>query len=324
MEKIALLGTFPKDGVALMEAACRGKYELISCTKPEEVPLSKGAAYVVLRGIPIGPAELDILGPEVKLYHRWGVGYDTVDVEEAGRRGIPVAISTGVNSQAVAELAVLLMLAGLRRLFDLAARARRGESWKEDITDNSYLLSGKKVGLLGLGNIGSKVCGMAAAFGAEVSYYDPFRAPPEREAALGVTFVSFDDLIANSDVLSLHLPLMDSTYHMIGTSIFQRMKPSALLVNTARGGIVDTDALVKAMENGGLWGAALDATELEPMPADHPLFAMERVIVLPHAGGSCQDLNAGMVKCIMENIETVAGGGRLHRRFLANPNYFEM
>ena len=89
MEKIALLGTFPKDGVALMEAACRGKYELISCTKPEEVPLAKGAAYVVLRGIPIGPAELDILGPEGKLDHRWGVGYDTVDVEEAGQASTP-------------------------------------------------------------------------------------------------------------------------------------------------------------------------------------------------------------------------------------------
>lgn len=324
MEKIAMLGTFPKDGLALMKTACQGKYELVFCTKPEEIPLAKGAAYVVLRGIPIGPKELDILGPGVKLYHRWGVGYDTVDVEEAGRRGIPVAISTGVNSQAVAELAVLLMLAGLRRLFDLAARARQGESWKEDITDNSYLLSGKKVGLLGLGNIGSRVCGMAAAFGAEISYYDPFRASPEREAALGVTFVSLDELISRSDVLSLHLPLMGSTYHMIGESVFRQMKCSALLVNTARGGIVDTDALVRALENGEIWGAALDATELEPMPAEHPLFAMERVIVLPHAGGSCRDLNAGMVKCIMDNIKTVAEGRRFHRRFLANADYFDM
>ena len=323
MEKIALLGTFPKDGLRQMEEACRGRYELVLCTRPEEVPRAKGAAYVVLRGIPIGPAELDILGPEVKLYHRWGVGYDTVDVEEAGRRGIPVAISTGVNAQAVAELAVLLMLAGERRLFDLEKRARQGAAWKEDITDDCYLLSGKRVGLLGLGNIGGRVCGMVRSFGAEVSYYDPFRAAPQRERELGVTYLSFEEVIAGSDIVSLHLPLMQSTHHIIGAETFRNMKPTALLVNTARGGIVDTDALVAALEQGEIWGAALDTTEEEPLPADHPLFRLDRVIVLPHAGGSTRDLNAGMVACILRNIRTVEEGGRLERRFLANAAFFD-
>lgn len=323
MEKIAMLGTFPEDGLRRMEEACRGRYELVCCRRPEELPRARGAAYAVLRGIPIGPAELDLLGPGVKLYHRWGVGYDTVDVEEAGRRGIPVAISTGVNAQAVAELAVLLMLAGERRLFALAERARQGESWKEDLTDDCYLLSGKRVGLLGLGNIGSRVCGMVRAFGAEVSYYDPFRASPAREAELGIAFVPFDELIAGADILSLHLPLTDGTYHTIGRDVFSQMKRTTLLVNTARGGIVDTEALVEALEQKTIWGAALDTTEEEPLPADHPLFRMDRVIVLPHAGGSTRDLNAAMVACILEHIQAVASGERLDRKFLANASFFE-
>ncbi len=321
MKKIALLGTFPQDGINLFEKACENEFELVYVTRPEDVPLAKGADAVVLRGIPIRAEELDILGPEVKLYHRWGVGFDDVAVDEAGRRGIPVAITTGVNSQSVAELAVLLMLAGYRRLFDLAQCARVSGK-KETITDDCYLLSGKKVGLLGLGNIGSRVCKMVSAFGAEVCYYDPFRASPEREAELGIKFVSQDEVIETCDIVSLHLPLMDSTYHSINKDTFKRMKKSALLVNTARGGIVDTDALIEALNEGEIWGAALDTTEVEPLPTDHPLFSMDRVIVLPHAGGSCRDLNAGMVECILENIRTVESGGRLHKRFLANASYF--
>ena len=323
MEKIAMLGTFPEDGLERMKTACRNRYELICCTRREMLAEAKGANYAVLRGIPIGAAEMDLLGPQVKLYHRWGVGYDTVDVEEAGRRGIPVAISTGVNSQAVAELAVLLMLACTRRLFALAERARQGSGWKEDITDESCLLSGKCVGLLGLGNIGSSVCRMARAFGAHVCYYDPFRATAQKEEELGVTFAAFDEVVAQADILSLHLPLNESTYHIIGKETFHTMKKSAVLVNTARGGIVDTQALVEALAGGEIWGAALDTAEEEPLPADHPLFAMEKVIVLPHAGGSSKDLNADMVDCILHNIETVASGGCPQKRFLANAGYFQ-
>lgn len=323
MEKIAMLGTFPEDGLERMKTACRNRYELICCTRREMLAEAKGADYAVLRGIPIGAAEMDLLGPQVKLYHRWGVGYDTVDVEEAGRRGIPVAISTGINSQAVAELAVLLMLACTRRLFALAERARQGSGWKEDITDESCLLSGKCVGLLGLGNIGSRVCRMVRAFGAHVCYYDPFRATAQKEEELGVTFAAFDEVVAQADILSLHLPLNESTYHIIGKETFQTMKKSAVLVNTARGGIVDTQALVEALAGGEIWGAALDTAEEEPLPADHPLFAMEKVIVLPHAGGSSKDLNADMVDCILHNIETVASGGCPQKRFLANAGYFQ-
>jgi D-3-phosphoglycerate dehydrogenase len=322
MKKVVLMGTFPQEGVELMRAACEGQYELLSISTPQELPLVKGASYAVLRGIPIGPAELDLLSPEMELYHRWGVGYDTVDVEEAGRRGIPVAITTGVNAHSVAELAILLMLAGYRRLFDLEKRARAGQSKKEDITDDSYLLSGKRLGLLGLGNIGSQVCTMARAFGAQVQYYDLYRASPQREEALGLAFCPLDELISTSDILSLHLPLSPQTHHMIGAETFRRMKPNALLVNTARGGIVDTDALVAALRQGELWGAALDTTEEEPLPADHPLFQMDRVIILPHAGGSSRDLNASMAACIMDNIRTVDGGNLPEKKYLANSRYF--
>ena len=322
MKQIALMGTFPQEGMELMAAACKGEYELLCISTSQEVPLVKGASYAVLRGVPIGPSELDLLSPEMELYHRWGVGYDTVDVEAAGRRGIPVAITTGVNAHSVAELAILLMLAGYRRLFDLEKRARAGQAQKEDITGDSYLLSGKRLGLLGLGNIGRQVCTMARAFGAQVQYYDLYRVSPQQEVELGISYCTLEALIATSDILSLHLPLSPQTHHMIGAEAFRQMKPNALLVNTARGGIVDTDALVAALRRGELWGAALDTTEEEPLPADHPLFQMDRVIILPHAGGSSRDLNASMVACILENIRTVDAGGLPDKKYLANARYF--
>ena len=116
------------------------------------------------------------------------------------------------------------MLACTRRLFALAERARQGSGWKEDITDESCLLSGKCVGLLGLGNIGSRVCRMVRTFGAHVCYYDPFRATAQKEEELGVTFAAFDEVVARADILSLHLPLNESTYHIIGKETFQTMK----------------------------------------------------------------------------------------------------
>ena len=123
---------------------------------------------------------------------------------------------------------------------------------------------------------------MVRAFGAHVCYYAPFRATAQKEEELGVTFAAFDEVVAQADILSLHLPLNESTYHIIGKETFQTMKKSAVLVNTARGGIVDTQALVEALAGGEIWGAALDTAEEEPLPADHPFCKLPNVILTPH------------------------------------------
>ena len=322
VKKIALYGTFPDDGTRLMQEACGDEFELV-CAGTGNLDAVQGAEFVVLRGPTVGKAELETL-KGVKLYHRWGVGYDTVDVKTAGEMGIPVAIATGANAQAVAELTVALMLAAYRHLPALIHRAGEGRMDREDITDDTHLLRGKKIGLLGVGNIGKRVGRLLSGFEPELYYYDVFRMPAEEEQKYRLQFLPKEELAAGCDIVSLHLPLLESTYHMVDKAMLDTMKPGALLVNTARGGIVDTQALLEALEQGRIWGAALDTVEDEPLPASHPLLKNPRVILLPHAGGSARDINRDMVDCIMDNIRTVAAGGTLAPRFLANREFLKV
>jgi len=323
MKKIALLGIFTPEAVERFSASCAGEYEVVHYSDPGDVALATGASYVVLRGTPIGPEQMDILGPDVQLYHRWGVGFDNVDVEEAGRRGIPVAITTGVNARCVAEMTMLLILAAYRRLPQLMECAKSGaaQSQKDAIAAEGRLLAGKRVGLVGVGNVGILVSQFARAFGAEVVYYDVRRLSPETERE-GIAYLPFDELVATSDIVSLHLPLFESTYHMFDLKTFEKMKPTALLVNTARGGIVDSNDLAEALRSGLIWGAALDTAEEEPMDPAHPLLHSDRVVVTPHVGGSSRDLADDMIRCIMDNIRLVERGEIPPARYLANRKYF--
>lgn len=324
MNKIVLAGKITADAKAMFRDRCAGRYEIVEIASKDELGDVRDAAYIVTRGVPLMEPEIDQLTQDVRLIHRWGVGYDSVDIEAAGKKGIAVAICAGGNAQPVAEMTVLLMLAAYRKLTALLARAKEGTKEKEDIIRQSYLLQGKTVGLVGLGNIGSRVCRMVQGFGAAVQYYDVFRASTESETALNIRYVNLEELLKTSDIVSLHLPLLDSTRHMIGKKEFQMMKPTALLVNTARGAIVDTEAMLSALQNDEIAGAAIDTIEGEPLPVGHPIFDNPKVLLTPHGAGNTCDNNVNMVDIIMKNIDAMESGQIPEGRYLVNKQYLNI
>lgn len=323
MNKVVLLGKFPEAGREILRERCRGRYKVAEVGAEDGLEEQLDGTYYILRGFRMGAAEIEKLSPETRLLHRWGVGFDTVDIEAAGRRGITVSICAGVNAQPVAELTVLLMLASYRRLPELLARSREGRKDKEDIISRSWLIEGKTIGLVGLGSIGRRVARMVRSFGAKVAYYDPYRATSEVEQELGVSFLPLDELLRVSDIVSLHMPLRESTRHLIDAEAIAKMKPSALLVNTARGGIVDTDALLNALEERRIFGATLDTIEGEPIPAGHRAFELDNLLITPHAGGNTEDNNKNMAAYIMDNIDAMEEGGEPNRSSVVNREYMK-
>ena len=217
----------------------------------------------------------------LKVISRHGVGYDIVDLPAATRRGIPVLVTAGSNGQSVAEMTIALMLAVARDIPGHDAAIRRGE-WSR--TAQGRQLSGLTLGIVGFGGIGRAVASIAVALGMKIVAFDPVQAPA---ATPGLTSAaSLDELLRQSDVLSLHCPLTAANRHLIGPAQLALMKPGAMVINTARGGLIDEPALADALATGQIAGAGLDTLESEPPPADHPLRRFPTVVMTPHAGGS--------------------------------------
>jgi phosphoglycerate dehydrogenase-like enzyme len=231
--------------------------------------------------------------PRLKLIQKLGVGVDTIDLDAAKRRGVAVCNMPGANTRAVAELTLLLMLATLRRLTELDAQTRRGNGWALDskVLDNLGELGGRTAGLVGFGAVGKCLAPMLQAVGVRVLYNSRHESPQSLAAA----FVSLTDLLSASDVVSLHVPLTSATVGMINDKSLALMKPGAILVNTARGGLVDYDALHRALSAGGLRAAGLDVFDTEPADQAHPLFRLPNVTVTPHlAWFTSETLNRGL------------------------------
>jgi phosphoglycerate dehydrogenase-like enzyme len=263
-----------------------------------------------IAGPPFITEEMLDTAPRLRAIYIASAGFDAIDVDAATARGIVIVNAAGNNIVPVSEHALGLMLSLVRKigLADrLAHRERRGLHLSE-IGPFPGMLSGRTLGLVGLGKIGSEVARMAIeGFGMEVIAYDPY-ADAERARSLGVRLVpDLDHLLTVSDIVSVHLPLSDATRHTIGAAQLARMKPSAFLVNTSRGGTVDSDALVAALEQGQLAGAGLDVTDPEPLPQDHPLLLRDDVVVTPHAGG-------GAAEAVLEANLMCARGLRAVRR----------
>ena len=239
--------------------------------------------------------------PNVKFWQRWGAGFDHVDLKAWGERGIPIATCPGVNSGIVAELAIMLMLAGYRNLLQINRQLRAGHWPRTEYFGRSFMIKGKTVGVLGLGHIGKKVAALATAFGANVIYYDIVRQT-EQEEKFGYRFVDFDTLLRESDIYTIHCPLNEETRGLIGAEQFAPMKPTAMLINTARGPLVDEAALIDALTTGRIATAGLDTYEREPLPKDHPLLTLDNVVASAHAGGNTKDNDINMVNYVYHNI----------------------
>ncbi|PYO56822.1 MAG: lactate dehydrogenase [Candidatus Rokuibacteriota bacterium] len=249
--------------------------------------------------------------PKLRLVQLLSAGYDRVDAEAARKAGVPVANNGGANAVAVAEHTLMLMLAVLKRLVRLHNDVVAGRWRASDPGDaRVYELAGKTIGIVGLGNIGKKVARRAAAFDMDVRYHDIKRLTEDEEDALGVRFALFTELLRAADVVSLHVPLDDSTRKMLGAREFAMMKPTAILVNTCRGPVVDEDALHRALTEGQIAAAGLDVMVEEPPAPNHPLLALPNVTLTPHSAGPTWENWTARFRNGFDNIQRVAAGGR--------------
>ena len=271
---------------------------------PEIAPLLADVVGAIL-GLDHVTAESLAGATRLKVLSRYGVGVDKVDLEAATARGVVVTVTPGANSLAVAELTLALMLAVARRIPYHDAIVRAG-NWSRLA---GVELMGGTLGLIGLGRIGQEVARRAAAFGMNITFYDPFPPPPDVLASLGASPRSLEQLLAESDVVSLHLPLSDGTRQLINRQTLAWMKPSALLINTARGEIVDEDALYEALSSGRLGGAGCDVFSREPFTGS-PLLTLDTFVAAPHIGSNTVQTTLRMGLMASENALAVLRGER--------------
>ncbi len=246
---------------------------------------------------------------KLRLVQLLSAGYDRVDIEAARRAGIPVCNNGGANAVAVAEHALMLMLAVSRRLVWQHSMVASGRWRGNDIAGvRLYEISGRTLGIVGLGTIGKKVARLAKAFGLTVQYYDLVRLTEDQADLLGVRFRLLNELLRTSDIVSLHVPLTPMTRHMIGAHELKLMKPSAYLINTCRGPVVDEPALCEALSNHAIAGAGLDVFDQEPPPANNPLFGLDNVVLTPHFAGPTWDNQYSRFRNAFDNVQRVARG----------------
>ncbi len=240
--------------------------------------------------------------PRLRVISNYAVGVDNIDVAACTRRGIPVGHTPGVLTDAVADLTWAVLLAVARGVVSAAADARAGRWGLWSAT--RWLgadVSGRTLGIVGFGAIGQAVARRARGFGMRVLYVSP-RPKPQAEMALAARRVGLDELLAESDFVSLHVPLTPATRGLIGEAQLRRMKPTAYLVNMARGPVVDTEALLQALRQGWIAGAALDVTDPEPLPPEHPLYHLPNVLITPHIGSATHGTRARMAQLAVANL----------------------
>lgn len=279
MKKVVVAArTFGKYSQEPVELLKKSGFEVLRCEE-KELPLALRDADALIVGTPKVTREM-LLGSKVKIIAKHGVGVDNIDLEAATELGIPVTITQGANSEAVAELTVAFIFALARGLVKSHLNLFQKREWSGVV---GVEVKGKTLGLLGFGAIAKEVNKRALALGMKTITYDPYVS--EKEILdRGAKAVSFDELLRESDFLSIHVPLTNETKGIIGEGELKLMKRTAFLINTARGGIVDEVALAKALKEGWLAGAALDVFEEEPPNLDSPLFRCENLIVTPHIG----------------------------------------
>ncbi len=254
---------------------------------------------------------LDAAGPSLKVVSTMSVGYDHVDVAACRKRNVAVGNTPGVLTDTTADLAVALMLAAARRLPEAAAAVRNGEwsTWKPEWMAG-YDLFGSTVGIIGLGRIGSAVARRVAGFDCRILYYDPY--PNDALAAsVGAEYADMDTLLAESDFVTIHSQLTPETHNMLDAAAFRKMKPTAILVNTSRGGTVDQDALYHALKQGEIAAAGLDVTIPEPLPPDHQLLTLPNCVILPHIASASYATRSKMAVLAADNLIAGVTGRQL-------------
>jgi len=295
------------DGVGDVSVAPRfiGEHELAE--------LASDCNGVVLGGNRFG-REAIMMAKGLKAISRHGVGVDNVDIEAATERGIVVTYTPGANADSVAEHTFALLL-GLVRMITLADRSTRGGEWGSS-EFMGFELVGKTLGIIGLGAIGSRVAKRAMAFEMDVLAYDPY-VNRKGASALGVKLVDLETLLRSSDVVSLHASLTNETRHILAARELGMMRRTAVLINAARGQLVDEEALVRALKDGTVSGAGLDAFQSEPLPEGHPFTKMRNVLLTPHIASFTKEALARGDKILTMDLAAALMGGK--PIYVANP-----
>ncbi len=274
---LVIIGRFPADTDTQIRAFFPTDWEVSITESNLAGPYLQNADALIPEHIPIGPSFLD-KAPKLRMIQT-GAGYDNVDLAECTRRSILVCSAAGVNTAAVAEHTMALILGWFKNIVYLDSFLKAHRDSRE-LRYSGGELCGKTAGIIGLGAIGQRVSSLCRAFGMNVLGYT--RHP---KSVQGVEAVSLDELLARSDVVSIHVPATSETRHMIGRQAFQKMKPSAVLVNTARGSVVHEEALIEALGDHQIAGACLDVYEEEPLPQASRLRELPNVILTPHTAG---------------------------------------
>ncbi len=249
--------------------------------------------------------------PRLKVISQMAVGYDNIDVAEATRQGIPVGHTPGVLTETTADLAFALLMAAARRVVEAAEEVRAGiwRPWGPDVL-TGYDVHGAVMGIVGMGRIGEAVARRARGFNMRVLYSSAHRKP-EVEREIGVEYAMLEEMLPVVDFLCLHTALTPDTRGMIGSRQLAMMKPTAILINTARGGVVESAALEYALMSGVIAGAGLDVYDPEPIQADNPLLKMKNVVILPHIGSASKITRRRMAEMTVENMVAGLSGARL-------------
>jgi len=313
----------PEAGLQMVREACDVRLWEGGLPPPKDVILHEVADCDGLLCLLTDPIDAEVMdaGKRLRVISQLAVGVDNINLDAATARGIPVGHTPGVLTEATADLAFALLMSAARRIPEGVdfVRAGRWRTW-----DPLGLLGagvwGATLGIVGLGRIGVAVARRARGFAMRILYHDAVRKP-DLEAELGLEYVEMDELLARSDFVTLHCPLLPETYHLIDEEALCKMKPTAILVNAARGEVVDADALVRALQEGRIAAAALDVTEPEPIPADHPLVALPNCIVVPHIGSATVVSRNLMATRAAENLLAGLRGQRLP--YCANPEVYQ-
>ena len=317
--KVLVTRKIPQAGLSLVEAKC----EVILWDR--ELPPGESDLLKLVPGVdgilslltdPITAAVIDAAGPQLKVISNYAVGFNNIDVAAANQRGIAIGNTPDVLTDATADFAFTLLLSAARRIIEAHNTVRNGQ-WKT-WGPTSLLgkdLVGATLGLIGFGRIGQAMAKRALGFEMQVLFYGP-----TAEALPGTRKVDLDTLLAESDFISLHVPLTEKTRHMINAAAFEKMKPDAILINTARGDVVDQQALYHALKNKRILSAAIDVTSPEPLPMDSPLLELDNLLISPHIGSATYYARDKMAVIAANNLLAGLRGEPLP--FIVNPQAY--
>lgn len=315
----------PDEGLDPLREACEVDLWMDELPPPREELLRRVAGVDGLLSLLTDRVDeelLDAAGPQLKVVSNFAVGFDNIDVPALTRRKVPAGNTPGVLTETTADLAFALLMAAARRIPEGVDYVRAGQ-WR---TWGPMVLMGVDVhgatlGIVGFGRIGREMARRGRGFGMRVLYHDVHPATAEEEAELGATRVGMDELLRASDFVSLHTNLTPETHHLIDAAALRAMKPSAVLVNTSRGPVVDPDALSEALRSGEIFAAGLDVTDPEPLPADHPLVGLPNCVVVPHIASASTVTRGRMAAMAAANLLAGVRGDRLPTP--VNPEVYE-